>query len=154
MNEARAQHDHATGGCLCGAVRFVARNVPKTYGVCHCQMCRRWTGSALVEVSVKTEDITWTGTEHIATRAGSAWAERAWCRECGTGLYFRQTKEGEWFGSTDLPLGLFDDPNGFELSYEIFVDHAPDGFALADRGQKRLKRADVVALNPDLEVTS
>ena len=140
-----------TGGCLCGAVRFVARNVPSSYGVCHCPMCRRWTGSALVEVSVATDDITWEGAEHIVVRAFSEWAERAWCRECGTGLWFRTTKPGEWFGATDLPLGVFDAPNGFTLSHEIYVDHAPEGFALRDSGQKRLTRADVVALNPDLE---
>ncbi|WP_299684341.1 GFA family protein [uncultured Tateyamaria sp.] len=140
-----------TGGCLCGAVRFVARDVPGTFGICHCPMCRRWTGAALVEVSVKTENITWDGSENIAVRAGSDWAERAWCRECGTGLYFRQTKPGKWFGATDLPLGLFDDPNGFELSHEIYVDHAPDGFEIVDRGQKRMTRDDVIALNPDLD---
>ncbi|WP_083957747.1 GFA family protein [Tateyamaria omphalii] len=138
------------GGCLCGAVRFVARNVPSTFGICHCEACRRWTGSALFEVSVKTDDLNWTGTEHIATRQTSDWAERAWCRECGTALYFRQTKEGEWFGGTDLPLGLFDDPNGFTLTHEIFVDHAPDGICLKDSGQKRLTRAEVIALNPDV----
>ena len=139
-----------SGGCLCGAVRFEAANVPDTFGICHCEMCRRWTGSALLEVSVKTEDLTWHGQEHIATRAGSNWAERAWCRECGTNLYFRQTKEGEWFGSTDLPIGLFDDPDGFTLTHEIFVDHKPDSFAYAADGHKQLTRADVLALNPDL----
>ncbi|MEP1354032.1 MAG: GFA family protein [Tateyamaria sp.] len=140
-----------SGGCLCGAVRFEAVNVPDTFGICHCEMCRRWTGSALLEVSIKTEDLTWQGQEHIATRAGSDWAERAWCRQCGTNLYFRQTKEGEWFGRTDLPIGLFDDPDGFTLTHEIFVDHKPDSFAYAGDGHKRLTRADVLELNPDLE---
>jgi len=140
----------ATGHCLCGAVQFVACNVPPTFGICHCEMCRRWTGSALLEVSIATKDITWHGAEHIATRATSDWAERAWCRECGTGLYFRQTKEGEWFGSTDIPLGLFDNPEGFTLTHEIFTDCKPDGFAFAGDGHKRLTRADVLALNPDL----
>lgn len=143
-----------SGGCLCGAVRFDARNVPDTFGICHCEMCRRWTGSALVEVSINTDDITWHGREHIATRAGSAWAERAWCRECGTGLYFRQTKPGKWFGTSDLPLGLFDDPNGFTLSHEIFVDVVPDGLACVGTDHKRLTRADVLALNPDLGGTT
>ncbi|WP_299704815.1 GFA family protein [uncultured Tateyamaria sp.] len=142
--------DKATGGCLCGAVRFAARNVPTTFSICHCPSCRRWTGSALFEVSVKTDDLTWTGSEHIATRATSDWAERAWCRECGTNLYFRQTKPGKWFGGTDLPLGIFDDPDVFTLSHEIFVDHMPAGLRLEDNGQKRLTRNDVVAINPDV----
>ncbi|MBY5933562.1 GFA family protein [Tateyamaria omphalii] len=145
--------DKMTGGCLCRAVRFVARNVPTTFGICHCESCRRWTGSALFEVSVKTDDLTWSGAEHIATRATSDWAERAWCKECGTNLYFRQTKEGEWFGGTDLPMGLFDDPDGFSLTHEIFVDHKPSGIPLQDCGQKRLTRDEVVALNPDVGTT-
>ena len=138
------------GGCICGAVRFSARNVPATFGVCHCPTCRRWTGSALAEVSVQSDDLTWRGTEHIASRATSGWAERAWCRECGTTLYFRHTKQDKWFGSTDLPLGLFDDPDGFTLGYEIFIDEAPKGLRLAGTGHKRLTRAEVVALNPDI----
>jgi len=140
-----------TGGCVCGAVRFVARNVPATFGICHCPTCRRWTGSALFEVSVPTGDITWQGAEHIATRASSTHGERAWCRQCGTHLYYRHTKKDEWFGGTDLSLGVFDDPSGFALAYEIFVDQAPAGVALADHGQKRLTRAEVIAINPDVE---
>lgn len=139
------------GGCLCGAVRFVACNVPSTFGICHCPSCRRWAGSALFEVSVNTSDLTWTGPEHIAVRATSDWAERAWCRECGTNLYFRHTKQDKWFGNTDLALGIFDDPDGFELTHEIFVDHRPDGLRLEDTGQRRLTRCEVIAVNPDLE---
>lgn len=139
-----------TGGCLCGAVRFEARNVPGTFAICHCEQCRRWTGSALLEVSIKTEDLTWHGGEHIATRASSDWAERAWCKDCGTSLFFRHTKEDKWFGTTALLLGLFDDASGFILSHEIFVDHKPDSFTYAGEGQKHLTRADVIALRPDM----
>jgi len=140
-----------SGGCLCGAVRFDARNVPATFSVCHCRMCRRWTGSALLEVSIRTEGLTWTGTDHISVHASSNWAERAWCKSCGTNLYFRHTKQDKWFGSTELPIGIFDDPDGFALTHEIYTDHKPDSFAFAGEGHNRLTRADVLALNPDLE---
>lgn len=153
MNANKDNKD-VTGRCLCGAVHFVARNVPTTFGICHCEMCRRWTGSALLEVSVQTGDVTWHGEAHIATRPTSDWAERAWCKECGSGLYFRQTQPGKWFGSTDIPLGLFDDPEGFTLTHEIFTDCKPDSFSYAGNGHKRLTRAEVMALNPDLESPS
>ncbi|WP_226780099.1 GFA family protein [Oceaniglobus trochenteri] len=117
-----------TGACLCGAVRFRAADVPDTFGVCHCRMCRRWTGSALLEVSVPEGGVTWAGAENIARRATSAWAERAWCRECGSGLYYKVTMQGEWSGKLDIPLGLFDEPDGFKMSHEIFIDHKPDSF--------------------------
>lgn len=138
------------GGCLCGAVRFEACNVPGTFTICHCEQCRRWTGSALLEVSIKTEDLTWHGDEHIAIHASSGWAERAWCKDCGTNLYFRHTQEDKWFGSTALLLGLFDDANGFLPSHEIFADQKPDSFAYAEVGQKHLTHADVIALRSDI----
>ena len=67
-----------TGGCLCGAVRFSARLTNTRFGACHCEMCRRWTGSALLGLTVPTGNIDWQGADHIATRQTSAWAMRAW----------------------------------------------------------------------------
>nr|WP_263289458.1 GFA family protein [Tateyamaria pelophila] len=100
----------------------------------------------MLEVSIKTEDLTWHGADRIATRASSDWAERAWCRDCGTNVYFRHTREDKWFGTTDLPLGIFDDASGFELTHEIYVDHKPDSFAYESKGHKHLTRAEVLAL--------
>ena len=57
-----------TGRCHCGAVRFEAREVPETYGVCHCAMCRRWNGSALIGVTVKEEHVAFEGAEKIPGR--------------------------------------------------------------------------------------
>ena len=133
-----------TGHCLCGAVSFVAENVSEKFGACHCEMCRRWTGSALLGVSVKDEDLTWSGEEHIARRQTSSWAERAWCGECGTGLWFKVTAEGKYAGETEIPLGLFDDPNGFTMSNEIYIDHKPDSFAYTGEGRKVMTRAECV----------
>jgi len=35
-----------TGGCLCGAVRYVVRGEPTHVGRCHCGDCRKRSGSA------------------------------------------------------------------------------------------------------------
>ncbi|XDA98098.1 GFA family protein [Sulfitobacter sp. LCG007] len=133
-----------TGGCMCGSVRFEARDVPAAFGACHCEMCRRWTGSALLGVTVKSADLSWEGSENIATVQSSDWAERAWCNKCGTGIYFRVTLEGEWSGGTEIPIGLFDDQSGFEMKNEIYIDHKPDSFAYAGDGRTLLTRAQCV----------
>jgi len=130
---------------MCGAVSFTARDVPDRMGACHCEMCRRWTGSALLGVTVPEAGTEWRGTDDIATLQSSDWAERAWCRKCGTGLYFRVTADNEWAGSFEIPLGLFDDPNGFTMTNEIYIDHKPDSFAYADEGRDLMTRAEYVA---------
>ncbi|MFW2541459.1 GFA family protein [Primorskyibacter sp. 2E107] len=133
-----------SGGCLCGAVRFVATDVPGTAGICHCEMCRRWTGSALIGVTVPTQTVRWSG-EDLRILQTSDWAERAFCGKCGSGLYFRVTMRGEWYGNTEIPVGLFDDPNGFEITNEIYIDHKPDSYAFDGMaGRALLTRQDCV----------
>jgi hypothetical protein len=133
------------GGCMCGAVRFVARDVPADYGACHCEMCRRWTGSALLGVTVPEGNLSWEGAENIATIQSSSWAERAFCAKCGSGLYFRVTLESEYSGALELPIGLFDELDGFRMTSEIYIDHKPDAYAYAGAGRKLMTRADCVA---------
>ena len=130
---------------MCGAVRFTARDVPANIGACHCEMCRRWTGSALLAASVPAAGITWEGEAHIKTLQSSEWAERAWCQRCGTGLYYHMTLDNEMSASVELPIGLFDDPNGFVMESEIFFDCKPDSFAYAGDGRPTMTRAEVFA---------
>lgn len=133
------------GGCMCGAVRFTATEVPATFGACHCEMCRRWTGSALLAISVPEASIRWEGEAQIRTLQSSDWAERCWCGRCGSILYFRFTSgPRSQDGTIDLSIGLFDNPDGLEFSSEIFIDHKTDAFAYAG-DRKRLTRADALA---------
>ena len=39
-------HTHE-GGCLCGAVRYRVTEEPYLAGICHCNQCKKRTGSAL-----------------------------------------------------------------------------------------------------------
>ena len=146
-----ASEDVRSGGCLCGAVRFTARLTGRSFGVCHCPMCRKWTGSALLGITVPFGNVDWQGEDHIARRQTTAWAERAWCRDCGSGIYFRVTQDGPWGGNIELPIGLFDDANGLEMASEIWIDHKPDSFAFAGERRKLLTRAECVAKFPVLE---
>ncbi len=142
-----------TGACLCGAVRFSSNEVPAEAGICHCDQCRRWTGVALMGVTVPTHSIVWEGAENIARLQSSEWAERAWCSKCGSSLFYRVTADNEWAGGTEIPVGLFDDPNGFALKNEIFIDHKPDSFAFAGEGRKEMTRAQCVAMFEALGTT-
>ena len=39
------EQNTVSGGCLCGAVRFVARGAPIGVAWCHCQSCRKHSGA-------------------------------------------------------------------------------------------------------------
>ncbi len=136
--------DERTGGCMCGAVRFTARLERKTYGACHCDMCRRWTGSALLAISVPDDNIRWTGTDSIKVLHSSAWAKRAWCDGCGSGLYYKFT-DGPHTANHEIPIGLFDNADGLVMESEIYIDQKPDAFAYTGSAT-RYTRAETLAL--------
>jgi hypothetical protein len=147
MSPERSGHERS-GGCLCGAVRFRAALTGTNFGVCHCQMCRKWTGSALLGITVPAANVEWVGVEHIARRQSSAWGERAWCADCGSALWFRVTVDGPHAGNLELPVGTFDDANGLTMTNEIYIDHKPDSYAFAATDRQVLTRAQCVEKFP------
>lgn len=139
-----------TGGCLCGAVRFTAQLTATNFGACHCPMCRKWTGSALLGITVPSRNIDWTGLDQVAKRQSSPWGERAWCAACGSGLWFRVTVDGPQAGTLEVPIGLFDDAGGLVMANEIYIDAKPDSYVFDGEGRNVLTRADCIARFPQL----
>ena len=126
---------------MCGAVSFVVRDVPDRVGLCHCRQCRQWTGAALLGVTVKAASVTWNGRENIRERGSSPVAARAFCGDCGSSIWFRLLEGDE----IELPIGLFDDPSGFELTGEIFVDERIACLRIEKNDRKILTRKETVA---------
>ncbi len=116
-----------TGGCLCGAVRVTATFAPADVHACHCDMCRRWGGGPGFAVELTAPPV-WEGEGEIALYRSSDWAERAFCRRCGTGLFSRLVETG----TTHLNTGVLDDQAGLGLSGQIFIDEKPAYYALAN----------------------
>ncbi|MCB1332463.1 MAG: GFA family protein [Roseivivax sp.] len=132
-----------TGQCLCGAVRFAASELGG-FGVCHCEQCRRWTGSALFAVTVPVAAMHIEGSENIRSFRSSDWASRCFCGLCGSTLWYRYDKGQDGAGDYELAIGLMDDANGLTLQREIFTDQKPDCWAL-EGGHERLTRAQTLA---------
>jgi hypothetical protein len=133
------------GSCLCGAVRFEAEPAEHQCHACHCEMCRRWTGAAFVAVPVAPDAIRFDGGETIRVFRSSDWAERAFCGTCGSTLFYRVTADGAQRGMRFVALGLFDAPDGFPLTSELFIDVKPDGYAFAGE-HKQATRAEFLAM--------
>lgn len=127
------------GQCLCGAVRIRITASERALEACHCSMCRRWAGGPAISLRLVT-DPQIDGIEHVVRYCSSDWAERGFCRNCGTHLfYYYAPKDGYSFGA-----GLFEGADGFALTEEIFIDEKPDGYTFAGE-RERLTGAEVIA---------
>lgn len=114
-----------SGKCLCGAVQFIAEGVETHFHACHCSMCRNWSGGPMM--AVNTADVKFQGEDKIKRYASSEWAERGFCSECGSNLFYR-LKEG---GNYIMTIGAFADESPFSIAGEIFVDEKPPGYNFA-----------------------
>lgn len=126
------------GSCLCGAVTVTTPDNPQM-GVCHCGMCRRWSGGPWMTVHCG-QDVHLAGEDSITKFHSSEWAERAFCSQCGTHLYYRIVPSNDYV----LPAGLFQDGVDFEFKEQIFIDAKPDFYAFANETEN-LTGAEVFA---------
>jgi hypothetical protein len=116
------------GSCLCGSVRVVAKLKSNHVGVCHCSTCRKWGGGPLFAVELGS-DVEFDGTEHIAAFSSSDWAERGFCKRCGTHLFYRLKVDA--FHA--IPVGLFDNTDGWALTEQVFIDQKPAFYSFAQK---------------------
>ena len=104
---------------MCGAISFTAEDVETHFHACHCTMCRSWSGGPGFGVAVGS--IKLSGEQHLGVYKSSEWAERCFCKQCGTNLIYRMPETGMII----VQHGAFDDTSRFELAGEIYVDNKP-----------------------------
>ncbi|MBU2980313.1 GFA family protein [Lentibacter algarum] len=104
------------GQCLCGAVKITVRDPAGWVGVCHCDMCKRWSGA--VFSSFPAKDVTVAGA--VETYQSSPTSTRSFCPKCGSHLYMQDAGEPNY----DMMPGLFDATRDWPLTSEIYTDHA------------------------------
>lgn len=114
-----------TGKCLCAAVKFTVHEAETGFHSCHCATCRRWSGGPAMAAAVSEPDFE--GIENIARYASSDWAERGFCKLCGSHLFYYLKPRNQYMMWT----GAFDDPTAFRMSGEIFIEEKPPGYAFA-----------------------
>ena len=120
-----------SGKCLCGAVGITANEAGSHVGACHCRSCRRWGGGPFMEVDCGA-DVVWSGADHVGVYNSSDWAERGFCRECGTHLFYRLKESQQHM----VPVGLLDDDAGRTFKTQVFVDERPDYYRFANKTEE------------------
>ncbi len=119
------------GSCLCGAVRMEAASASHHFDACHCSMCRKWGGGPLMAVGCGS-DVQIKGEENVGRFSSSEWAERGFCKQCGTHLFYH-LKGNDYYV---LPLGLFDNARDMQFHEQVFIEEKPGFYDFANHTGK------------------
>lgn len=122
---------HLSGKCLCGAITFTVDSPTGTIGVCHCKMCRTWSGGLVFAIE-DARDLAISGEGSLGVYKSSDWGERCFCKTCGTNLFWRS----EQFGHIAVMAGSIEQEDNLTFANEIYVDHTPGYFAFANDTHK------------------
>ncbi len=114
-----------SGGCLCGAIRYVTNGALRPVVACHCVQCRKSSGNYVTATSVARDQIEITGDP--VWYASSGTARRGFCGACGSSLF--------WDGAgqnISIHAGSMDGETGLTLKGHIFCADKGDYYEIAD----------------------
>jgi len=128
-----------SGQCLCGAVKFSAVVAKREVDVCHCNMCLRWSAGPYIGLP-HDGDVTFSGSDNIGVYKSSEWAERGFCKACGSSLFYHLLGTDHY----SFSAGALDKQDGLTLTAQIFIDEKPAYYDFANDTPK-LTGAEVMA---------
>ncbi len=127
------------GNCLCGAVEIVANEVTTEVTACHCGMCRRWGGGPYMEIPCF--DVNFNGSEFIEIYDSSKWAERGFCKKCGTHLFYHIKNSDEY----QLQVGIFGEAIDPQFKTQVFIDRKPGFYSFSNKTEE-LTEAQIIEM--------
>ncbi len=122
----------ARGGCLCGAVRYQVSGPLRPSVACHCEQCRRTSGHYVSATACRQRDLTFDEDRGLAWYRSSDFAERGFCRECGSSLFYRRTNVTPEEQRISIMSGTLDTPTGLSTAGHIFCAAKSDYYEIAD----------------------
>lgn len=111
----------AKGSCLCGAVAFEIQPPYRFFQYCHCNRCRKRTGSIhAANIALPAAQFTWLAGEANVQTFRLATAPRwsaGFCTTCGSAMPFR-TRDGTGYV---VPSGALDDDPGEQPTRNVWT---------------------------------
>ena len=128
----------AQGECNCGAVAFAIDTPLKDVYICHCSICRRWSGTnGMAVLVVANAAFRWLrGAEHVRTwRKPDADWDSAFCDVCGSALPVPNDPE-----RIAMPAGLIVEGGAdMKVAAHIWTDSRAPWDVIGDDGRQYSK---------------
>lgn len=113
------------GRCLCGAIRYTATGAPIIVARCHCQQCRRTSGTSHATGAMfLASAVSFTGSPAKTryTSAKGSEVTKAFCPTCGSPIYGTNSSAPEHL---TLSLGTMDDASDLDIQVVLFQRDKP-----------------------------
>lgn len=116
------------GQCLCGAVSIESTPKSEHIGVCHCGSCRKWGGGPFITLDCG-DSTAIEGGDAVGVYKSSEWAERVFCKTCGSSIAWR-LQDG---GSYHVAAHLFAETDTYPMNLQVFIDAKPENYSFAQK---------------------
>jgi hypothetical protein len=113
-----------SGGCACGAIRYVCSRAPVATLNCHCHDCQRSSGAPFASgFIVRVSDMTITGTPKMYSVCADSGrlANRSFCADCGSPLFTGGELAPEVMS---IRFSTLDNPSEFRPMLDIWTSSA------------------------------
>jgi len=122
----------ATGGCICGGVRYEVSDRSKLRPIiaCHCEQCRRFSGHIIAASGALHKYFTLQKQETLRWYTYVPNVRQGFCGECGCSLFFDYPNEKR----VSITAGSLDDTTGIELTAQIYCAEAGDYYTTHAEG--------------------
>ena len=126
------------GSCLCGGVEFELAEAPETLRYCHCESCKKLSGSiGTVNGRVPSNAIRiLAGNELLQTFQPAEGSAKTFCRTCGSNLFGGGWPDSE---TTSVRASALDDSFDARPSAHLFVRSVAAWETLPDDGLERFE---------------
>src|SRR5687767_9578923 len=121
----------ASGGCLCGGVRYEVRGPLRDVVVCHCSRCRRTHGHVGAYTACRSAHLV------LVQDASLRWYEaderaRGFCGVCGASLFWRAAGRE----TVSIAAGTLDPPTGLKTIAHVFTRDQGDYYVIDGPGER------------------
>lgn len=116
-----------SGSCLCGKIKLSIDQHDHLLSACHCNTCRKWSAGPLMTIAYEGE-ISFENKDSVKLYQSSEWAERGFCSECGTHLFYHLKNTDQYY----IAAWVMDESIPYHFNTQVYIDKKPDCYDFAN----------------------
>ena len=124
-----------SGSRECRNIKFEIQGQIPDAVACHCSQCRKTSGHVWASVLVPDEQFTLLSDDNLKWRCSSEFANRGFCTECGSRLFYKHNEEKR----IAVAAGTLDPPSGLGFDRHIFVKDKGDYYQIPEN-ERQIER--------------